>query len=362
MPTGQWTPSELQFAFHGVRVAVVCADLEVCKRVADDFAYFRVDPPDGRGAEACDLRLTAYRRAPAYDDLPPLVATIYSPRNVSYSNGDVTYIDYFGRALSIYRRRLQQLEVYATDVHLLHEILYGTILSRVAERLERRGLHRVHALAVEANAESALFLMPSGGGKTTLALEFLRRKDRYKLVSEDSPLIDAAGRTVPFPLRIGVRAESADAPPPFPTEYVTYIERMEFEPKFLISLAAFDGALATARSTPRWLFIGKRTLAQGCCIRPASKAAGFRALLEGMVVGVGLYQGVEFLLRTSVFDLWRLGGIILSRFRRAGTLLRRCEIFVVELGQAPERNANALIAFLEQQRFGGGPTPAPSAR
>lgn len=359
MPTDLRTPSELQFAFYGVRVAVVCADREVCKRVADDFTYFRVDPPDARGAEACQLRITAYRQAPVYDDLPPLMATIYSPRNVSYSDGDVTYIDYFGRALSIYQRRLQQLQVYAADVHLLHEIIYGTILSRVAEQLERRGLHRVHALAVEANAESALFLMPSGGGKTTLALEFLRRKDRYKLVSEDSPLIDAAGRTVPFPLRIGVVAQSADAPPPFPTEHVTYIERMEFEPKFLISLAAFDGALAAGPSAPRWLFIGKRSLGQGCSIRRASKVVGFRALVEGMVVGVGLYQGVEFLLRTSVFDLWRLGGIILSRFRRACALLRRCQIFVVTLGRTPQQNANTLIAFLEEQRFGCGPAPAP---
>jgi hypothetical protein len=216
----------------------------------------------------------------------------------------------------------------------------------------------VHALAVEANTESALFLMPSGGGKTTLALEFLRRKDRYKLVSEDSPLIDAAGRTLPFPLRIGVVAESADAPPPFPAEHLTYAERMEFEPEFLISLAAFAGALATGPSTPRWLFIGKRTLGQGCSIRPASKAAGFRALLEGMVVGVGLYQGVEFLLRTSVIDLWKLGGILVSRFRRACTLLRRCDIFVVELGRTPRHNASTLIAFLEERHFGRGPTLA----
>lgn len=342
----------LTLRLYGVTVAVTCADPEVRTRVAGDFSYFRVDGSEATGAAAPNCDVIAHRQAPRYDNLPPLIANIYSPRNVSYTGGDVTYIDYFGRALSVYHRGARRIEVFCDHPHLLHEILYLSILSHVAERLERQGLHRVHALGVEFNGQSALFLMPPGGGKTTLALEFLKRKDIYKLVSEDSPLIDSAGRILPFPLRLGMVAEAGAPPPPFPAEHVTYVERMEFGPEYLIAMEAFEGAVATAASTPRFLCIGRRTLAADCTIHPAGRWRGFRALVDGMIVGVGLYQGVEFLLRTSVLDLLRLASVIWSRLLRALTLLRRCEVVVINLGREPARNADVIMAFLAARGFG----------
>jgi hypothetical protein len=341
----------VNFAFYGVRVVVECADAEVGKRIADDFSYFRSDGADAENVSPPDVYVTIHRQAPRYEDLPPLPATVYSPRNVCYSAGDVTYIDYFGRALSIYHRAAQRIEVYADDAHVLHEVVYGTLLSRVSEQLERRRLHRIHALGVDANGRAALFVLPSGGGKTTLALDFIKHNDTYKLLSEDSPLIDPAGRVLPFPLRIGVIA-GKDGPPPFPPEHVTYFERMEFGPKYLISLAACDGAIARAPSTPRLLFIGRRTLGQSCSIEPASRWAGLRTLIHSMVVGVGLYQGVEFLLRTSLLDLSKLTGVMVSRLLRAGTLLRQCEVFRVDLGREPQKNADTIRSFLVST--GGG--------
>jgi len=342
----------LHFKLYDVGVVVDCTDAEIRKRVADDFNYFRSENVGEAVARVPDVCITAYRQAPSYDDLPPLPATIYSPRNVCYSDGDVTYIDYFGRALSIYDRGTQRLQIYSDDVHLLHEIIYGTILSRASEQLERRRLHRIHALGVEANGQAALFVMPSGGGKTTLALEFLKRPQVYRLISEDSPLVDAAGRVRPFPLRLGVVAESPEARPPFPPEHLTYLERMEFGPKYLVSLAAFDGALATAPSAPRFLFIGRRTLGRGCSIQPAGRWRGFHALVESMIVGVGLYQGVEFLLRTSVLDLARLTGTIVSRVLRAGALLRQCEVLTIDLGREPQVNMDTILSFLAARNFG----------
>src|SRR5579862_360020 len=263
-PTPVVESERLRFMLYGVGVVVDCADAEVRKRVADDFHYFRCPDADPANRPDAGVRIAAHRQPPDYDNLPPLPATIYSPRNVCYSDGTLTYIDYFGRALSIYERRTQQLRIYSDDVHLLHEIIYGTILSRACEQLERKRLHRIHALGIDANGQAALFVMPSGGGKTTLALEFLKRSPTYHLLSEDSPLVDPRGRVWPFPLRLGVVAQPGQAPPPFPAEHLTYLERMEFGPKYLISLAAFDDAIATTSSAPRLLFIGRRTLGQGC--------------------------------------------------------------------------------------------------
>jgi len=127
---------------------------------------------------------------------------------------------------------------------------------------------------------------------------------------------------------------------------------MEFGPKYLIALAAFDGAIATAPSTPRLLFFGRRTLGRACSITPVGRWQGFRGLMESMIVGVGLYQGVEFLLRTSLFDLAKLAGIMVSRGLRAGSLLRQCEVLRIDLGRDPQVNVDTILSFLAARNFG----------
>ncbi len=337
---------ELEFDFYEVRVRVDCDNDVVRDRVRSDFTYFLGKFPD---PAPIDLDISAAYRKPDYDRLPPLKAKVYTPRNICYTQGDITYIDYFGRALTRYDRSRNTLAVECDDVHLLHEVIFLSILSRVAEPLERRHIHRVHALAVEWQGYAALFMMPSGGGKTTLAMEFLRSELPFRVMSEDSPLIDASGRVLPFPLRFGVKGAK---PVGFDDEHIVYIERMEFDPKYLISLDAFEGHIATEPATPRFLFFGERTLGKECAVRPASFLVGLRYLLRDMVVGVGLYQGVEFLFQSSALDLLRKSNLFVSRLRRAFGLLRSCEMYVVELGRDPRHNTAELIDFLGTRGFG----------
>jgi hypothetical protein len=340
-----------RFDFYGTTVRVDCDDDEVRERIAKDFAWFRAPPAEeGAGASAA-LQIAVALRAPDYESLPPLKARVYTPRNICYPNGDVTYIDYFGRALAVYDRARSRIDVESEDRHLLHEIVFLSILSRVGEKLEIGHMHRVHALAVECNGEAALFMMPSGCGKTSLAMEFLRRDVPYRVVSEDSPLIDAAGRVLPFPLRFGVLGEK---PEDVAEGHLTYVERMEFEPKYLISLDAFAGSIATGPSRPRFAFIGDRSLGPDCAIRPAGLGAGMKALLRHMVVGVGLYQGVEFLMQSSLLDLARGSRLFFSRFLRALSVMRQAELYALELGRDRGRNAATVLSFLESQGFGKG--------
>ncbi len=341
-------PEMLGFDVHGEGVLVECPDAEVRQRIANDFAWFTASPaPRGE-----PLRIQVRLEEPAWESLPALRASVYSPRNICYAEGDRTWIDYFGRGLALWDAAGQRLEVWSADAHLLHEIVYLAVLSRVGERLERRGIHRVHALGVERNGEAALFLMPSGGGKTTLGLEFLRSERGERLLSEDSPLIDRRGRVLPFPLRIGVAGE---VPPEISPEHVSQVERMEFEPKRLIALEAFRDRIASGPAVPRLVFLGNRLLGDGCRIRPASLAEGAAGFLRHMVVGVGLYQGVEFLLQTSALDLLRKTPLFVSRLVRAGQVLRQADVFVLELGRDVRKNATEIAAFLEARGFGGAP-------
>jgi hypothetical protein len=341
---GMSARSELRFDFHGVGVRVCSDDAEVLRRVGSDFSYFRSDTAPGDAP----IIIEVHRSAPDYASLPKVRAAIYTPRNICYPDGPVTYIDYFGKALMVHDRARGQFDLTSTSIHLLHEIVFLTLVSRVCERLEQNGKHRVHALCVESDGASALFVMPSGGGKTTLGMAFLSRDLPLRIVSEDSPLIDARGRTLPFPLRLGVVGRKPDE---YAEEHLTYLERMEFAPKYLISLDAFPGKFATAPSTVRFVFIGERTLGTGCTIRPVGFFATLRSLMRHMVVGVGLYQGVEFLLRSSPLDLLRMSRRIFSRFRRAVSLARTADTFEIELGLDTQANTAEVLRFLEAHGF-----------
>ena len=335
---GMQAPRELLLDFHGVGAQIRCNDPEVLRRIGSDFSYFRTDdgPVDG------DLVLEVHRRAPDYSALPSIRVAVYTPRNVCYPDGPLTYIDYFGKALVVHDRARGRFEVVSESVHLLHDIVFLTLLSRVGEHLEKARKHRVRALRVESQGSSPLFMTPPGGGKTTLGMAFWRRNDLpLRIVSEDSPLIDAQGRTLPFPLRAGVVGRKPDE---FADEHLTYLERMEFAPKYLISLDAFPGRFSTAPSTARFPFVGERTLGTGCTIRPIGFIATLRSLMRHMVVGVGRYQDVEFLLRSSLLDLFGMSRVIFSRLRRART-------FEIELGLDKEGNTAEILRFLEAEGF-----------
>jgi hypothetical protein len=338
-----------QFDFHGVVVRVECDDAEILGRILEDFRYFCRSASAIPDQDPCHLSIQAFRRAPDYAALPPIRATIYSPRNICYSQGDITYIDYFGRALSIYNRRQNSLEIFSERLHLLHEVIFLTILSRAGEELERKGMHRIHALAMERNGKCALFMLPSGGGKTTLGMGILQQDTPYRLLSEDSPLVTRDGRILPFPLRFGlVSKEKPDVAP----EYLIYLERMEFEPKYLISLRAFEGRISEGAALPRMLFIGERTLAPACTIQKVGRAKGLKALVRHMIVGVGLYQGVEFLLQSSIMDLFRHARLFFSRMRAGLAMLRQSKVYVVALGRNPQQNLADILSFLDAEGLG----------
>jgi hypothetical protein len=71
-----------------------------------------------------------------------------------------------------------------------------------------------------------------------------------------------------------------------------------------------------------------------------------------MIIGVGLYQGVEFMLRTSLVDLFRYAGLFFSRLRAAQAMTRQCRVFSVELGRLPQQNLAKVQSFLDSEALG----------
>ncbi len=177
------------------------------------------------------------------------------PLATSVFTGGITYIDYFGRALVVFDRAKQACDVYATDRDLMHEIVYLYFLSTVAQYLDRRGIHRIHALGVSHQGKGVLLLLPSGGGKSAIALQLLVQPD-FLLLGEDTPLIDRRGRVLPFPFCLGVRPGHQTGLPP---EQLRTVRRMEMDPQTLIDIEHFrDRVGQTVR--PALLLVGERNL------------------------------------------------------------------------------------------------------
>jgi len=343
-------PEELlvteSFNFYGLAIEVCSASSALVEEVRRDFTYFRAPQ------QAKPMRIRVFDTAPPYEGLPAIPAAFFTPRNVCFRDKNVTYIDYFGQGLAVFDRHDQQCLVYGTDHDLVHEIVYLFILSIVGQHLDSRGLHRVHALGVSYRQQGILLLLPSGGGKSTMALSLLREPD-FLLLSEDTPLIDRSGMMLPFPLRLGVRPEQRTD---IPAQYLRTVRRMEFDPKTLIDLEYFQDRLGQSVA-PRFLLVGERNLGEDSAIVPLASPRALRALVKDMVVGLGVYQGLEFLLERGLWELLGKGRVVASRFSNSLRLLARVSAHRFVLGRDLEKNRRTLIEFLHKTMNSAEKTP-----
>ncbi len=231
--------------------------------------------------------------------------------------------------------------MYATDRDLIHEIVYLYFLSTVGQYLDRRGLHRIHALGLSHQGKGVLLLLPSGGGKSTMALKLLDQPD-FLLLGEDTPLIDRRGRVLPFPLRLGVRPGHQTGLPP---EQLRTVRRMELDPQTLIDIEHFRDRVGQAVE-PSLLLVGERNLGPVSEIAPLARRRAFKALLKYLVVGLGVYQGLEFILERGIGDVLGKRRIVISRLYTSLQLLARTRSYRFVLGRDVDKNQRTLLDFL----------------
>jgi hypothetical protein len=324
---------------YGLRIGLRGDWPEVLEEIGLDFGWFsRTD--DGQRA---DLEIEVQRRPPDYDRLGELEAAYVTPRNVVFQQEGRRVVDYFGRAVSVLDRPGNRLLVQGEDRHLVHEAAYQFLLSRIGEHLDARGLPRIHALGLVGGQGGVAVMLPSGGGKTTLALQALRQ-DGVRLLSEDTPLLDRRGMLHPFPLRIGVNATDAEK---LPEGSVRELERMEFHPKLVLDVDAFADRIEPSPSPLRHLVIGRRSLGRAARLEPISRSAALGPLLREAVIGVGVYQGMEFVLQRGLRDVLGNLGTARTRARSCAAGLARARVWRLTLGRDHERNWAAIRPLLD---------------
>jgi len=310
---------------------------EVLAAVRADFAWFEVPP-----GPAATVRVEIVRAQPDYDALGEAVASFVTPRNIVYQVGGRTVVDYFGKAVSVLDRAAGSLTVTGEEANLVHEAVYLFLLSRIGEHLDRIGLIRLHALALAGTAGAIAVMLPSGGGKSTLALRALE-DDAARLLAEDTPLLDRHGIVHPFPLRIGINATDAER---LPTGNVRRIERMEFHPKLVLDLEAFSDRIEPEPRPLAHIVVGVRSLGRTASLEPLPRRAAVGPMLREAVVGVGVYQGMEFVLQRGLRDVAGKAGIAAMRARCCRAGLSRARVWRLTLGRDHERNWDALRPLL----------------
>ena len=329
--------TDVHFDFHGFKILARSADDPV--RLSDIRTDFSLFVTKSSGAHDLEIVFRDFASRPT---LPRLQAVQHTPRNVVYRDGDRSYLDYGGRALSVISNGGSLCEIHSDDRHLAHEAAFLTVLSHAGAHFDRTGRTRVHALGLETGGRAVLLLLPSSGGKTTMALRMLQTEG-VRLLSEDSPLMRRDGSIDPFPMRIGVRPGTSL--PDVPESMRLDIERMEFGPKTLIDMQAFQSKLSGPVPIGA-ILIGKRFTAGESRMVPLPRRAAVRPLISDAVVGLGLYQGVEFVLQSSALELFGKGGLALSRLRTSLAVARRAEVHRFEMGPGIEQTGDVLATFL----------------
>jgi hypothetical protein len=176
-----------------------------------------------------------------------------------------------------------------------------------------------------------------------MALNLLRNDD-FLLLSEDTPLIDRRGKILPFPLRIGVRPETDTG---IPGEYLRTVRRMEFDPKTLIDIEYFKDRIGTA-VMPGAILIGERNLGTAAAITEISPVAAFQSILKYMIVGLGIYQGLEFLLERGPLELINRSGVVASRGLNGIRLLSRSRAYRFVMGWDIDKNYQTFLDFIQK--------------
>jgi hypothetical protein len=328
----------LRLNVHGLRVAAGGDWDEVIDQLRLDFAWFEA-PED---AQPPDVELEILRGRPDYGAFGEVPATFVTPRNVVYQHEGHTIVDYRGQAVSVLDRASGRLTVQGDNPELVHEAAYHYVLSRVGEHLDSCGLPRLHALGLAGAQGAVAILLPSGGGKSTLALRALRTEG-VRLLSEDSPLMDRKGRLHPFPLRIGFNATDEVE---FRGVPLRKLERMEFHPKMALEVEAFSDRVEPEPQPLAHLLIGRRTLGTEARLEPLPRRAAAATLFREAVVGVGLYQGMEFVLQRGMRDVLSQAGPASTRAAACAALVSRARIWRFTVGRDHDRNWAALEPLL----------------
>jgi hypothetical protein len=329
---------------HGYRIHCDAPSEELQTKLVRPFQLFLHE------GNVADIAITVRNQVPPYREFPTLEASFSTPRNVVYDRGDIKLVDYFGKGATVEDKSRASFTLYGTDDNFLQEAFYLLVLSIFGQYCDNNGMLRVHAMAVSYGDKAFIMPIPSGGGKSTMALAMLEEKG-FKLISDDEPVVARDGSILPFALRMGTLDKTRLAT--IPDEYIYSIDRMEFGVKHFIDARYWEAQLEQRALTDTIYLAATRVLNGEASITPVPKYKVFKSLLRDAILGVGLYQGLEFMLGHSPFTTISKVGTVVRRSVVALKLLRNTTTYRFVLSDDIDENRRILKAFAQSQTSQG---------
>ena len=325
---------------YGLTVLCRTASADLLHQMTRPFKYFL-----HQGALP-GYTVTVEERLPPYDTFPPLSASFSTPRNIVYRDTHRKIIDFFGRGVVVENVRDKEFFIYGADPDFLIESFYLLVLSLFGQFCDRVGWLRLHALALSYRDTAVLLPLPSGSGKSTMALHLLRHPE-FCLISDDAPVLDRAGHVRPYPLRIGT-LDSALVED-IPSQHVYRLNRMGFGPKYFVDADYWRDRIEHRSLDKKLILISTRTLNGAPSIAHVARRKVLSTLVRDAVIGMGLYQGLEYLCTNSTWDVAARASFAIRRFRAALRLSLTAEPYQMVISRNPELNARLVVDFLQSR-------------
>jgi len=334
---GRLHKKNMKIDMYGLVIECSIDSHEFAEQLTRPFKYFIVE----KGLPLATI--VVKDQPPPYESFPKITASFSTPRNIIYENEDLKIVDYFGKGAVVEDGKQSTFIIYGSDRNFSQEAFYLLVMSLFGQHCDKRKMLRVHALAVSYKNKAILLPIPPGGGKSTMGLALLKEKE-FMLISDDEPVVKNDGAILPFPLRIGTldREKLKDIPP----EFVYSIDRMEFGLKYFIDIQYWKNKLECRSLNDVVLISSKRVLNGQPLIEKVTKCKVLKSLIRDSVIGVGLYQGLEFMLNKSMWSSLSLIGTACKRFVIAVKLLRNSDTYSMTLSSDVDDNVQVFKEFV----------------
>jgi len=257
----------------------------------------------------------------------------------AYGVGEERYINYRNE-LELYSKGSRDREVWIchNGGPILYEVLHTLIHSFIGECLDRSGYHRVHALALGVNDRNILVVLPSGGGKSSLAYQ-IAKNGVGEVYSDESPFLKE-GLLYSYPSR-GALSEKVTSLLKIDKPDISYkFKRQLYGEKYLI-----DQPMTSTENGKKLtdVIVGRST-SKVSKISKSSATSTLNSLISTMVIGNGLTQMAEHLLKVDNVIL--LTKVSISRLAEAYRVSQSVTSHTFEYTENTLDNFEVLRQFL----------------
>lgn len=254
-------------------------------------------------------------------------------------------IRYLDEAQTSFSFNKQVYQIYSLNFERLHELAYLTILSTASKIMERKGLHKIHAMGVKFNHHCFILSMPMKMGKTTLFWDLIQDQS-IELISDDSPLITQDGSVMSFPLRIGFEKIPSNIQKASYSFYT--LERKLYGTKYLLNLNQLSNKVASPTLHKIILCKGIRKSNSEFKILKISKLQMMPSLIHSMLIGIGLPIILEIFWLRGLGDTIVRIQIFIKRLFAMFKLLTKSQCYSICLSNDRSENAKGFKDFMQE--------------